>query len=83
MSEIALIDSLSARPEPLRMRLMTRAAWVLSALLTVAACTERKPAELPAIVAAASAPASAAVPTEASAASVRMVGLPDFSALVQ
>ena len=83
MLKIALIDSESARLRPLRMRPMTRAVCVLIGLSAVAACGERKPAELPATVAAASAPASAAVPAEASAASVRMVGLPDFSALVQ
>lgn len=79
MSEIALIHSQSARPG--RMRLMTRAACVLIGLSAIAACTEQKPAELPATVAAAS--ASAAAPAEASASNIRGAGLPDFSVLVQ
>ena len=87
MLEMASIDSQAARPGPLRMRtrmrLMKCPAWALIGLLAVAACTERRAAELPATVAVASAPASAAVPAEVSAANVRMVGLPDFSLLVQ
>ncbi len=67
-----------------RERLTTRAGWILIVLMTVAACSERSPAELPATVAS-SAPASAPAPlsAQASASTIPMVGLPDFSVLVQ
>jgi serine protease Do len=53
----------------------------LIALMAVAGCSDRKPAELPATVAA-TAPAVAAS-AKTSAGTVRMSGLPDFSVLVQ
>jgi S1-C subfamily serine protease len=62
----------------------------LIALMAVGACSERKPAEMPATVAAsasasASAPVAPAAPAsaETSAGTVRRVALPDFSVLVQ
>jgi serine protease Do len=53
----------------------------LIALMAVAGCSDRKPAELPATVAA-TAPAVAAS-AKTSAGTVRMSGLPDFSVMVQ
>ena len=65
---------------------ITRTSWILIALMAVAACSERRPAELPATVAASAASAAApvaATSAETSADTVRTVGLPDFSVLVQ
>lgn len=84
--ENAVTAHRAARPALSRWHGTTRTEWILIALMAVAGCSERKPAELPATVAApassAAAPAVAAS-AESSPGTVRMVGLPDFSALVQ
>jgi serine protease Do len=82
MLEHAVTAHQSALPALLRQRLTMRTGWILIVLMAVAACSERRPAELPATVAA-SASAPVAVSAEPSASTVRMVGLPDFSVLVQ
>jgi serine protease Do len=65
-----------------RERLTTRTGWILIVLMAVAACSERKPAESPAAVVASASP-PVAVSAETSTGTVPMVGLPDFSVLVQ
>ncbi len=82
MLEHAVTAHWATRPALSRACLTTRTGWILIVLMAVAACSERQPAESPAtVVASASSPV--AVSAEASAGTVRMVGLPDFSVLVQ
>ena len=69
-------------PPLARGRLTSRTGWILIALMAVAACSERKPPESPQTAVASAAPAVAAS-AETSAGAARMVGLPDFSVLVQ
>lgn len=79
------------RSAPSKGCLTTRTAWILTVLMAVVACSERKPAESSAAAvapasaqAAASASIAASAPIAASSeAAAGRVGLPDFSALVQ
>lgn len=70
----------AALSEITRSRLMTRTGWIMILLIAVAACSERKPVE--SSVKAVTSP-SVAVPALTSASTDRMVGLPDFSVMVQ
>lgn len=82
MSEPTVTARRQARPALSRARLTTRAGLILFVLMSLAACSERRSAESPApVVASASSPVAG--PVESSAGTVRLVGLPDFSVLVQ